>query len=123
MDSNQLIDTIIKKTKNNQLKWFLAREMPICIVLSPLKITKIFRTKINDIDFYLIEYSYYAYSVDYDERYITFSIKCSCVQDDIETLSIDREDIEPASKMNELMDIIIDKIYNTENQLDEFIDN
>lgn len=123
MDSNQLIDTIIKKTKNNQLKWFLAKEMPICIVLSPLKITKIFRTNINDIDFYLIEYSYYAYSVDYDERYIAFSIKCSCVQDDIETLSIDREDIEPASKMNELMDLIIDKIYNTENQLDEFIDN
>lgn len=123
MDSNQLIDTIIKKTKTNQLKWSLVKELPICIVLSPLKITKMFRTNINDIDFYLIEYSYYAYSVDYDERYIDFSIKCSCVQDDIETLSIDREDVEPVSKMKELMDLIIDKIYNTENQLDEFIDN
>ena len=124
MKYNELIDKIIEKTKNNTLTWKMERNVPSCIVVTAENITKVFYTQINDnIKFYLIEFSYYAYSPEFDEKYLDYSIMGSFVQKGIEIDSFGRGDLITPYKMNELMELVINKYFNKEQQLDDFLNS
>lgn len=124
MKYNELIDKIIEKTKNNTLTWEKDGKVPSCVVFTAENITKIFYTQINNnIKFYLIEFSYYAYSPEFDERYIDYSIIGSFIQNNIEIDSFGRGDLITPSKMNVLMDLVVNKYFNKDQQLDDFLNS
>ncbi|MBR1907609.1 hypothetical protein IJ818_01580 [bacterium] len=121
---NELIDKIIEKTENNTLIWEKDLKVPNCVVFSAENVTKIFHTKINNqMKFYLIEFSYYAYSPEFDEKYIDYSIMGSFIQNDVEIESFGRGNLITPNKMNELMELVINKYFNKEQQFDDFLNS
>lgn len=124
MDYNQLIDKILKDTKDGKLKWENIKSLPDCIVLAPKKITKCFYTNINnDLNFYVTEYSYYSYSTERDEMYEAYSIKCSVIQDNIETLSFDLSELDCPDKLEKLINAISKKLFDPCQQLTKFLND
>lgn len=124
MKYNELLDKIIEKTENNTLIWVKDSKVPNCIAFSAENVTKIFHTHINNqMEFYLIEFSYYAYSPEFDEKYIDYSIIGSFIQNNIEVCSFGRGNLDTPIKMNELMELIIKKYFNTEKQFDDFLNS
>ncbi len=124
MKYNELIDKIIEKTKNNTLVWEKDTNVPNCVVFTAENVTKVFHTQINDkMSFYLIEFSYYAYSAEFDEKYIDYSIIGSFIQNNIEIDSFGRGDLITPFKMNELMELVVNKYFNKEQQFDDFLNS
>ncbi len=124
MKYNELINKIIEKTENNTLTWEKDSKVPSCVVFTAENVTKVFHTQINDkMKFYLIEFSYYAYSPEFDEKYIDYSIMGSFIQNNIEVDSLGRGNLITPSKMNELMELVVDKYFNKEQQFDDFLNS
>lgn len=122
MDCNRIIDKLIEKTNSEKLKWEKTNSIPDCITITPHNTTKIFYTEINDkMTFYLIEYSYYSYSPETDSNYLEYTIRGTFIQENIEVDSFERFELITPSRMNELMDLIIKKFFDTEQQFDDFL--
>lgn len=124
MDYNQLIDKILRDTKDGKLKWKNIKSIPDCIVLAPKKITKCFYTNINnDSNFYVTEYSYYSYSAERDETYEAYSIKCSLIQDNTEILSFDSSELDNPNVLKNLINVILKKLFDPCQQLTKFLND
>ncbi len=124
MDYNKMINKIIEKTENGTLKWQKISSVPKSIVLSAENVTKVFYTEINkQIQFYLIEFSYYAYSLEFDEKYIDYSIRGSFIQDDTEIEFFSRGDLTTPNQMNELLELVMEKCFNKEAQFNDFLES
>lgn len=124
MDYNKMINKIIEKTEDETLKWQRISSVPNSIVLSAENVTKVFYTEINkQMRFYLIEFSYYAYSLEFDEKYIDYSIRGSFIQDNTEIEFFGRGDLITPNKMNELLELVMEKCFNKESQFNDFLES